>query len=113
MESSFEHVKSKWLSGRGTKVLYLALLLGIFGGVGTGQALAAAHEAEARAVVEQQTAVQNARALAEHVVEACKDANFAKTHTEVCVQAADVAADPAVKTSAGAGDVLETLGLTR
>lgn len=80
-------IKSKWLTGRGTKVLYGAVALIIWCGIGSGAAMI---EANNRA----QVAVTNSVQIAQVTLDACQDKTFYAEHVDGCIKASKVTVDP-------------------
>lgn len=85
-----EHETSRWLSGRGTRVLYAAIGLTIIGTLLTGQSMSQARAESERAAA----SVENAVRLASEVSKLCEKPEFHLVHTDACARAAEILGDP-------------------
>lgn len=82
-----ETLKNKWMTGRGTKILYAAFAFMLFGVLGSAIS-------NGQAESKLNTAVGNSIQLAQIVSANCKDYNFYKSHEQDCLVAQKVIADP-------------------
>ena len=98
-----EHVTSRWLGGRGTRVLYLAIILTILGTIMTGFAMSEARAQAEKAAV----SVENAVRLASEVSKLCGTSEFRDNHRDACVRAAEVLGDPSKAAGAHLVDAAE------
>ena len=79
MKSDPEELAARWLNGRGTKVLYFAIIFAILGTLMTGWSAAEAREKE-RAALE----------LVSEVKSLCARDEFRVVNREVCVRAEQI-----------------------
>lgn len=91
MSNPSEELAARWLGGRGTKVLYFAIILAIFGAMTTWWALADAREGE-RAALE----------LVSEVQHLCSSKEFRVVNANVCTRAAEISGGQ-IKNSGPAG----------
>lgn len=82
-----EAIRNKWMTGRGTRVLYAGFAVLLFGILGSG--LTSGQESRKADV-----AVSNSIQMAQIFNAACKDYNFYKAHEDHCLTAQKVIADP-------------------
>lgn len=80
-------VPSKWATGRGTKVMYGAVVLLLFGALGCWSTIASTN---AKADV----AVNNSVTVAQQMVQICRDPQVFDKNKQGCQQAEKVATDP-------------------
>lgn len=78
-----EELAARWLGGRGTAVLYFAIILAIVGVLVTAQGMAQAREDREKAVE-----------LASQVQTLCVKTEFREANSGVCQQAAHFLANP-------------------
>lgn len=91
-----EPLASRWLGGRGTRVLYIAIVVAIVGALWTGQSISQARAESERAAA----SVENAVRLASEVSKLCVSPDFKVKHEGACTQAEQILGDP---TKAAAG----------
>lgn len=104
MDNPVEVLRSRWLSGRGTRFLYFAIVLTIVGVLMMGSRV----EPTATSVPEQQ-----AVGLAVEVSTLCGDVEFLLQHQKACEQAKKIL-DGEVKGPAGAGtELVDAVGVPR
>ena len=82
-----EALKNKWMTGRGTRVLYAGFAILLFGVLGSGLTTG-------KAKTEADVAVGNSIQMAQIFTAACKDYNFYNAHEDHCLMAQKVIADP-------------------
>lgn len=93
---------SRWLGGRGTRVLYLAIALSVAGALMTGQSVSQARAESEKATVSVEAAVK----LATEVSQLCRGEEFRRTHEDTCLQAEELLKDPSVDGGAGPAGVV-------
>ena len=100
--TELDAVRSKWATGRGTKVMYGAVLMLLFGTLGCWSSVAVAN---AKADV----AVNNSVTVAQQMVQMCRDPQVYSKNTEGCQQAVKVTSDPSQPIPDSNGSIQQAL----
>lgn len=107
-----EFLRSRWLGGRGTKVLYFAILLCVVGTLLLGQSVNAARSEAGRVEEEKAAVVKAAVQLASEVSLMCKEDGFRAGHLAACARADEILRDPSKAKVGGSGGLSEVVDAT-
>lgn len=103
MDNPVEILRSRWLSGRGTRFLYFAIILTIVGVLMMGS----------KPPTEAAPAVEDAVGLAVEVSTLCGDAQFRAAHTKACDQARGILGGGPAGGGGAAVELVDAVGVPR